>query len=180
MLTVQNDWIRYEMSEADMRTADLRAAHLGFGVRPVGAAIAAVPARRVAVRGGAACVQRGPVDRARPAPTSPVRHGARPAASARPPRLRLTRRGRFVLLVLPALLALSGGLIALSAPGVAEASSAMPSRTVVVGSGDSLWTIAERIAPHTDPLTTVAALQRANHLHGSSLAAGSVLVLPAR
>ena len=86
-----------------------------------GTVAAAVPARRVAVRGGAACAQRMPVvretsrrlgtaARGRPFPVT-VRS---PAPSTRcrrrgaAPRLRLTRRGRVVLVVLPALLALSG------------------------------------------------------------------------
>lgn len=166
MLTVENDWIRYEPDVTAVRAAE-----------------AVVPARRVAVRGGAACAHRTPLASTRVSPPAPApaRHAARPAKASRPGRLRLTRRGRFVLLVMPALLALSGGLIALSAPGIAEASSrptAAP-QTVVVGSGDSLWTIAERIAPNVDPRETVAALQRANDLHGAHLAAGSVLLLPA-
>ena len=95
-----------------------------------------------------------------------------------PERLRLTRRGRVVLMVLPTLLALSGVLLA-SAPGVAEASPRVePARTVVVGTGDSLWTIAERVAPRTDPRLTVAALERANGLTDGRVAAGATLVLP--
>lgn len=164
MLTVQNDWIRYESGAIAAR-----------------AAAAAAPARRVAVRGGAACAQRGPVERTRYSPTTVARHTARPVTATRPGRLRLTRRGRFVLLVMPALLALSGALIALSGPAIAEASprAAVTPQAVVVGSGDSLWTIAERIAPHTDPRVVVAALRHANGLHGSAPAAGSVLLLPA-
>jgi nucleoid-associated protein YgaU len=95
-----------------------------------------------------------------------------------PARLRLTRRGRVVLVVLPALLALSGALLA-AAPGAAEAAPQRTARTVVVGTGDTLWTIAERIAPDTDPRTTVAAIERANGLSGAHLDAGAVLVLPA-
>jgi hypothetical protein len=172
MFTVQNDWITYEE------------------------AVEPVAVRRVAVRGGAACAQRLPVARdpravpapqraaarSTSAPVTPRGTGAAPTAARRAPvtrsRLRLTRRGRVVLMVLPTLLALSGVLLA-SAPGVAEASPRVePARTVVVGTGDSLWTIAERVAPHTDPRLTVAALERANGLTDGRVAAGATLVLP--
>jgi hypothetical protein len=173
MFTVQNDWIEYEET------------------------VVAVPARRVAVRGGAACAQRLPVvreTRVAPAPqraatrsaapgatrpAEPVR-AAQTASAVRPARLRLTRRGRVVLVVLPALLTLSAAFLA-AAPGAAEAAPRVtPDRTVVVGTGDSLWTIAERIAPHTDPRTTVAALERANGLPDGRVQAGATLVLPTR
>lgn len=169
MFTVQNDWIEYE--EAELAAVRLQP----------------VPARRVAVRGGAACAQRLPMASAPRAVAGPQRAAVRPAVvrpatatpNARPAaRLRLTRRGRVVLVVLPALLALSGVLLAAS-PGAAEASPRQAPRTVVVGTGDTLWTIAERIAPGTDPRLTVAAIERANGLRDARLAAGAVLVLPA-
>lgn len=84
-----------------------------------------------------------------------------------------------MLVVLPTLLALSGALLA-AAPGAAEAAPREAARTVVVGTGDSLWTIAERVAPGEDPRTTVAALERVNHLDGAVVDAGAVLVLPER
>ncbi len=164
MFTVQDDWIEYE--EAGRAAAQLQA----------------VPARRVAVRGGAACAQRLPVTSA-PRPVAvPQRAAVRPAAATalggrRPAPLRLTRRGRIVLVVLPALLALSGALLA-TAPGSAEAAPREVPRTVVVGAGDSLWTIAERIAPSTDPRITVAALERENGLASARVDAGATLVLP--
>jgi nucleoid-associated protein YgaU len=174
MFTVQNDWIVYEEAE-----------HGAAQLRPV-------PARRAAVRGGAACAQRIPVAGVqRPAP-APQRAAVRPAAARpvaarpavahraarpKPARLRLTRRGRIVLVVMPALLALSGALLA-AAPGVAEAAPREAPHTLVVGTGDTLWTIAERIAPDTDPRTTVAAIERVNHLSGARIDAGAVLILP--
>ncbi len=152
MFAVQDDWIQYE----------------------------GVPARRPAVRGGAACAQRIPVVRAgaaRPRPVA-VAVPARAAVPARR-RLRLTRRGRIVLVVLPGLMALSGALVAVAGTGSAQAAPAQPvTRSVVVGSGDTLWSIAERLAPSADPREVVAALQRENGLHGPEVAAGSVLRLP--
>jgi hypothetical protein len=164
MFTVQNDWIEYE--EADRAAVQLQA----------------VSARRVAVRGGAACAQRLPVASAPRLVAVPPRGAVRPgrAPAAAPPRpapLRLTRRGRVVLVVLPALLALSGALLA-AAPGAAEAAPREVPRTVVVGAGERLWTIAERIAPSTDPRVTVAAIERVNGLAGARVDAGTTLVLP--
>ncbi|MBW4042405.1 MAG: LysM peptidoglycan-binding domain-containing protein [Acidobacteria bacterium] len=124
----------------------------------------------VSLRRPAAAPQRAAV---RPVPAPVVA-----AVVQRPARLRLTRRGRVVLVVLPALLALSGALLA-AAPGAAEAAPRDAPRTVVVGTGDTLWTIAERIAPGADPRVTVAAIERANGLAGARLDAGTTLVLPA-
>lgn len=157
MFAVQDDWIQYE----------------------------GVPARRPAVRGGAACAQRIPVVRAVPAPArrtgaAPVRP-LRPAARVEPRRpLRLTRRGRVVLVLLPGLLALSGALVAVAGTGSAQAAPVQPAvRTVVVGSGDTLWSIAGRLAPGADRRDVVAALQRENGLRTAEVPAGAVLRLPA-
>ena len=159
MFTVQDDWIEYETAEFER------------------AQLQSVAARRVAVRGGAACAQRTPVVRVQPT-SGPQRAAARStAAPVRPARLRLTRRGRVVLVVMPALLALSGALLA-AGPGVAEAAPHSAPRTVVVAAGESLWTSAARIAPDTDPRTTVAEIERANGLRDAQVAAGAVLLLP--
>lgn len=159
MFTVQNDWIEYETDAFER--AQLRSA----------------PARRVAVRGGAGCAQRSPTLSARP--TTASRHAAvAPTTAPTPPaRLRLTRRGRVVLVVIPALLALSGALLA-AGPGVAEAAPHVAPHTVVVRSGESLWTIAERVAPRTDPRTTIAEIERVNGLSSAQVDAGVVLRLP--
>jgi nucleoid-associated protein YgaU len=164
MFTVQDDWIEYETGEFER--AQLQSA----------------PARRVAVRGGAACAQRMPVASLRAAP-SPQRAAVRSVTAVqrgaeRRARLRLTRRGRIVLVVMPALLVLSGALLA-AAPGVAEAAPQTLPRTVVVGPEDSLWGIAERVAPHADPRTTIARIERLNDLHGARIDPGDVLRLPA-
>lgn len=193
MITVENDWVRYET----------------------------VPVRPVAVRGGAACAQRPRMVTDRPRAAAPVpvptrsttqlrRTGrsAAPAVGGKPPRLRLTRRGRLVLVVLPAVLAGTSALVGLTAPfaeaqpvrlastvaagavsaravptGTVSARTVsartVPPRTVVVGAGDTLWSIAERIAPQADPRDVVADLERANHLPGATVQAGERLALPA-
>ncbi len=94
-------------------------------------------------------------------------------------RLRLTSRGRFVLIVLPAVLGVTAALVSVTAP-LAEAQPAQQDRTVVVvGSGDTLWSIAERVAPTADPRDVVAGLELANHLSSATLQPGQRLVLPA-
>lgn len=167
MLTVQDDWIQYEET----------------------------PVRHVAVRGGAACSQRIPVVRAavpaRPvlvAVPRPSTAASRPAAAPRSRGaqrpLRLTRRGRLVLIALPALLVLSGAVVGTSAalgsahPAPLRA-QLVSDRTVVVAPGESLWSVAQRIAPQQDPRIVVEALQRANGLSGPVVAAGVPLHLPA-
>jgi LysM repeat protein len=44
-----------------------------------------------------------------------------------------------------------------------------------VHDGDTLWSIASRVAPDRDPRDEVTRLQRLNHLDGVQLAAGQVL-----
>jgi LysM repeat protein len=115
--------------------------------------------------------------------TAPVLRAV-PSATARPAdlpkrRLRLTRRGRFVLVVLPALAVLSGALVT-STARVAEAAPApVPAVHVTVGAGDSLWAVAQRVAPRQDPRNVVIALERANGLEDANVEAGQVLVVPA-
>jgi len=93
------------------------------------------------------------------------------------PPVRLTRRGVAVLTV--AVLALGAGLIwlaKLSAPRSGPAPQAP--HAVTVQSGDTLWSIATRIAPDRDPRAEVAALERRNHLTSVDLVPGQVLRAP--
>lgn len=88
---------------------------------------------------------------------------------------RLTRRGRLVVLTAAAL-----GLIgAMSAIGnvQAGASDNQPSQIVVVQPGESLWTIAQTVAPQSDPRAIVAELKRRNGLTSSVVQVGQALVV---
>jgi hypothetical protein len=100
--------------------------------------------------------------------------GRRPAGPAR-----LTRRGRIVV-VLAFLGALLGGGMTLGhAPSQASGRThQVAPRTVTVQPGETLWTLAERIAPHADPRLVLAQIQQINHLRSPQLLAGMQLVVP--
>jgi LysM repeat protein len=91
----------------------------------------------------------------------------------------LTRRGRLLLLgIAVALLfvAISAGRAGSSAGTVTETGPAMQQTTVQ--SGDTLWSVAQRIAPDNDPRAVIAQIRRINHLKGSGLQVGQQLLLP--
>ncbi|MFE1645428.1 LysM peptidoglycan-binding domain-containing protein [Microbacterium sp. P01] len=100
-------------------------------------------------------------------------------------RLTLTVRGRRVLATLAALPAAGVLVLALVSGGSAIASAqdgAPPTTfaTVTVMSGDSLWSIAQDVAPHADPRDVVDAMVRLNALEGATVSAGQELAIPAQ
>jgi LysM domain len=104
----------------------------------------------------------------------------RPEQVAAP--IRLTRRGVAVLAVGSAVLALA--VVAIAWLSAAPASGASGSgsaangpATVMVHSGDSLWSIATTVAPNRDPRAEVAQIQALNHLAGDTVTAGQQLRL---
>jgi nucleoid-associated protein YgaU len=99
----------------------------------------------------------------------------RPSEASVAPPLRLTRRGIVVLgLAVAALAVAIVSLAALSAPTTASGRQSVPA-SVTVHDGDTLWSIATRVAPDTDPRAEVATLQRLNHLHDVALTPGQAL-----
>jgi len=113
--------------------------------------------------------------------------GRRPLAEVvqlRAPReaapLRLTHRGRVVVWCAVALLAAAVTAAALvHGPRAGSAGSGLPSGSLVtVGYGESLWVVAEKVAPGRDPRAVVVDLQRINHLAGSTVQPGEVLLVP--
>jgi hypothetical protein len=87
----------------------------------------------------------------------------------------LTRRGRVVVLVI-CLVALFG-MFSLGRVSSQAAVAYRPQR-VVVTAGETLWQLAQRVAPATDPRITVASLMAVNHLTTGQLVPGEVLLLP--
>ncbi len=94
----------------------------------------------------------------------------------KPAPVRLTRRGRVVLIAL--LLGLSGGVVALLAPPTDAAPPAGPARTVVVRTGDTMWSIAERAIPDQAPYAAIREIERLNHLADATVYVGQQLTLP--
>lgn len=100
----------------------------------------------------------------------------RPSERSVAPPLRLTRRGVAVLAIAVGLLA--AGLVTLAAVSVHGANASVPARapaSVLVRSGDTLWSIALRIAPDRDPRAEVDDLMHLNHLRSPALVPGEVL-----
>jgi LysM repeat protein len=99
-------------------------------------------------------------------------------------RLRLTTRGRRILAgaaALPAVIALSiavvsgGSALATRSAGASTDSFT----TLTVASGESLWSIAQQVAPAADPRDVVDAIVRLNALDGVTVSAGQTLAIPA-
>lgn len=104
---------------------------------------------------------------------------ARAARSAHP-RLRLTPRGRAVLLVLIALPITLWLLVAQINGGAATGSHEGGSVPIVmVQPGESLWAVAERVAPGADPRDVIDAIVAFNHLGSADVMAGQQLGIPA-
>ena len=100
-----------------------------------------------------------------------------PATPARRP-VHLTRRGRLVVTL--ALVAVSTGLLGLTEPQAFALGhgDGPTTQRITVRPGETLWAIADRVAPAADPRSTIARLESINHLQSSTVPAGSVLLVP--
>jgi LysM repeat protein len=115
--------------------------------------------------------------------TVSVATAAQPHVSAPTTRLRLTARGRAVFTTLAAVplvigalaIALNGGSALASAPGGGSATFTY----VTVASGQSLWELAEAIAPTADPRDVIADIVNLNQLQSEDVQPGQRLALPA-
>jgi LysM repeat protein len=98
--------------------------------------------------------------------------------------VRLTRRGRALRAVL--VVVLLAGLAALGAerltarPALAgtEIAAVPTAASVVVEEGDSLWRIARRVAPGSDPRDVVESIRSLNGLRTNMIQPGQVLLVP--
>jgi hypothetical protein len=120
----------------------------------------------------------------RPELTRPV--GSRPVGARvvrpAPGHLRLTRRGRLVTAAATLLIAVLTLVGVVSRAGALRETAPVPASApaqVVVAPGETLWSIAERVAPDRDPRTVVAGIQRLNDLPTAAVRAGQTLRLRA-
>jgi LysM repeat protein len=120
-----------------------------------------------------------------------VNHSRQQGASGmqpgRPPRLRLTRRGRIVLIGLPlvllaALLLSLTGLLNSPAKAADTASGLSVTETVsvTVQPGESLWAIAGTVDPTRDPRDVIADIVQLNDLENGKVMPGQQLFVPSK
>lgn len=98
-----------------------------------------------------------------------------------PAAVRLTDRGRALLVTVLLLVGLLAGSLVAERWAAADAPAGQVPRAggaVIVQPGDTLWEIAVRVAPQRDPRDTVARLVAANGLSGVQVRAGQQLVVP--
>ena len=97
--------------------------------------------------------------------------------------LRLTRRGKFVLIAMPIFMASMGvlmllGLFLSPAKASADVPLGVDAVSVTVIEGDTLWGLAREFAPQLDPREAVRQIAEINNLEGSVLFAGTELYIP--
>lgn len=118
---------------------------------------------------------RHPAGSALRAPGRPVGGAAR----RRP--VRLTRRGRLLLVL--ALLAVTAGMMLAAGSAVAGASGRAvgPATEVVVAQpGETLWSIASALYPQEDPRAMVARIRDLNGLGDAVIRPGQAVLVPAQ
>ena len=117
-----------------------------------------------------------------PRAVSQSRAASRPG---KPPRLRLTRRGRIVLIGLPLVLLAAvilslAGLLNSPAKAADSASglTVTPTVSVTVQPGESLWAIAGKVDPGRDPRDVIADIVQLNDLQAGKVMPGQQLFVP--
>ncbi|MBT2500450.1 LysM peptidoglycan-binding domain-containing protein [Agromyces sp. ISL-38] len=104
-----------------------------------------------------------------------------PAGGQAHARLRLTRRGRIVFTTLAAVPVVVWALATILGAGGAAAEvdgAGAMFEYVTIDQGDSLWAIAESIAPNGDPRVVIDEIIRLNGLDGAVVEPGQRLALP--
>ncbi|GCD91478.1 LysM peptidoglycan-binding domain-containing protein [Nocardioides sp. LS1] len=94
--------------------------------------------------------------------------------------VRLTRRGRTVVLLAALLVVLTVGALLGGARSAATEHPGAPTstRVVMVGTGDTLWDIASDLAPDGDVRAMIAQIEDLNALDSALVAAGQRLRVP--
>ena len=98
-------------------------------------------------------------------------------------RLHLTRRGRAVFTTLAALPIVVGAFVFAINGGIAAAGGEQAGQSfsyVTVESGQSLWQLAETLAPTADPRDVIADIVSLNQLTGTDIEPGQRLAIPAQ
>ena len=98
----------------------------------------------------------------------------------RPAMLRLTPRGRLVVVGLFLLTLFAGGVLFGSTATRASGEAGAPQNYeyLVVQPGQTLWGIAKEVAPQDDPRATIEAIRRLNALPDTGIEAGQRIALP--
>ena len=129
------------------------------------------PVGGLSVRGGG-CIPRAVVHAAGSARRAPRSAGT-------PTALRLTRRGRRVIAGLSMAIGLSIAAVTVAVEVASGGGLQLAgSSTVVVQPGDTLWSLAQHLAPREDARAVVDAIIDRNDLAGTELVPGQVLELP--
>ena len=105
---------------------------------------------------------------------------ARPAASVgSAPEVRLTRRGRLVVTFLfLGLLLTALTVFGATSAATGEAGEPVPTRTVMVDDGDTLWMIASEVAAPGEVREMVHRIEELNALSGAGLFVGQRIAVP--
>jgi hypothetical protein len=98
--------------------------------------------------------------------------------TAQRPSLRLTRRGRVVVLIFFLLLASLASAVLFTTASRADNPPSGPAPSIVVQPHDTLWSIATRTSTRRDPYAAVAEIQKLNGLDGYVVQPGQTLILP--
>jgi LysM repeat protein len=95
--------------------------------------------------------------------------------------VRLTRRGRAtVLLTMVAVLLVAVTVLGSQSAATDHAGAPVPTRTVVVHQGDTLWGIASQVAAPGQVRETIHRIEELNALSGPALSVGQEIAVPAR
>ncbi|WP_368496657.1 LysM peptidoglycan-binding domain-containing protein [Herbiconiux sp. A18JL235] len=115
--------------------------------------------------------------------TTPAATRTTVSSTVAAPKLRITARGRRVLAALVAVPVITVlAVVALLSGGSAIATgagSAADFEYVTVAGGQSLWGIAESLAPEADPRDVIAEIMSLNQLTSSSVQPGQRIAIPA-
>ena len=92
--------------------------------------------------------------------------------------VRLTRRGRVVVVLLGLAVLFAVGLMLSTTSVASESSEGYPTRVVMVAPGDTLWDIADDVAGDESTRSMVTTIERLNGLDGGTIQSGQRLVVP--